>query len=70
MGCHRSNVNSLQIGILSFVVHSVKVPSARHHPPRRDVATDKLSMIFTLIRGRVHAVVRPGDQLKTTGLEY
>lgn len=32
-------------------------PDARHPPRRRDVMTAKLTMTFSLIRARVHAVV-------------
>jgi hypothetical protein len=33
-------------------------PNARPHPPRRDVIIRPFTMRTTLIRGRVHAVVR------------
>ena len=40
------------------------VPNARHHPPRTQTSKPpKLTMRGTLIRGRVHAVVKPHSTL-------
>jgi hypothetical protein len=52
-GCKLESLSE-GVGVLTIQQET----NARHHPPRRDAATGKLSMRRMLPRGWVHAVVR------------